>query len=223
MSSNISVNLNKLSIGMKNPFQFVYDKKIDEGISLLSKNFTGKAFRLCNFWFDTIPVEFKPIKYLEVGILYGANAVSVANSYALHPESEIHCIDPWDKYDEYNNDNPYPDTSIYDDFMKNVETSGSKDKFKIYKDYSYNIISKLNNDTFDMIYIDGNHSQISVLEDAVVCFRKLKKNGYLIFDDINWQTPSSSLQFFLEVYKEYIKVLYDDYCQLIVQKLDSPR
>jgi hypothetical protein len=206
-----------------NPLQASYDKKAKEGLSLLSKDFKGTAFRLCNFWFDTIPVEFKPIKYLEVGILYGANAISVANSYALHPESEIHCIDPWDKYDEYGKDNPYPDTNIYNTFIKNVETSGSKDKFKIYKDYSYNIISKLNNDTFDMIYIDGNHGQISVLEDAVLCFRKIKKNGYIIFDDINWTEQSTSLHYFLEVYKDYITILYDNLCQLIIQKRDSPR
>ena len=37
-----------------------------------------------------------------------------------------------------------------------------------------------------MLYIDGNHNLSSILEDAVLCYRKLKPNGYLIMDDVDW-------------------------------------
>ena len=34
------------------------------------------------------------------------------------------------------------------------------------------------------IYINGNHNLSNILEDAVLCYRKLKPNGYFIIEDI---------------------------------------
>lgn len=47
--------------------------------------FQGNAYRLANNWFSAIPLsEFaeKPITYLEIGVHYGANLISVCKSYA---------------------------------------------------------------------------------------------------------------------------------------------
>jgi len=54
-------------------------------------------YRLANNWFNTINVHdyiIKPINYLEIGTLYGANILSVANTYGLHDDSKLYCIDP---------------------------------------------------------------------------------------------------------------------------------
>lgn len=51
------------------------------------KNFVGVKYRLATNWFlhiDLNKYKNKPINYLEIGTFYGANLLSVANSYCYH-------------------------------------------------------------------------------------------------------------------------------------------
>ena len=159
-------------------------------------NFEGTSYRLANNWFHHINLDNyknKPINYLEIGTFYGANILSVANSYGLHYDSKLYCIDPWEDYDdypEYKNEQP----SIYNSFLKNIENSGAREKIIINRGYSNNEIPKFENDFFDIIYIDGNHEPEYVLEDAVLSFRKLKKGGIMIFDDYGWGGPDLTIR-----------------------------
>jgi predicted O-methyltransferase YrrM len=155
------------------------------------KNFVGTQYRIASNWFSKMNVnEYrdKPINYLEIGAFYGANILSVAESYGAHPESKMYCVDPWEDYAEYP-EYKNQQASIYDTFVGNVERSGNKDKIVVKRGYSNMEIPKLPDDFFDIIYIDGNHEPEYVLEDAVLSFRKLKKNGILIFDDYGWGGP----------------------------------
>src|SRR3990167_8164115 len=84
--------------------------------------FKGTRYFLSDMWFNVIDLtEFinRPINYLEIGTFYGANLFSVANSYGIHLESKLHCIDPWDQYsdyDEYINQH----SDIYSTFVKTL-------------------------------------------------------------------------------------------------------
>ena len=154
-------------------------------------NFVGVQYRLANNWFNAVDIKkFKdtPINYLEIGTFYGANILSVANTYGLHNDSKLYCIDPWEDYDEYPEYKNHQ-TSIYNAFIENIENSGVKDKIIINRGYSNLEIPKFKDEFFDIIYIDGNHEPEYVLEDAVLSFRKLKKNGIMIFDDYGWGVP----------------------------------
>jgi len=154
-------------------------------------NFVGTQYRLANNWFNHINISNysdKPINYLEIGTVYGANILSVANTYGLHKDSKLYCIDcidPWEDYDDYP-EYKNQQSSIYESFIHNIENSGVKDKIIINRGYSNLEIPKFQDDVFDIIYIDGNHEPEYVLEDAVLSFRKLKKNGIMIFDDYGW-------------------------------------
>ena len=154
-------------------------------------NFDGTQYRLANNWFNILNVnnyKNKEINYLEIGAFYGANLISVAKTYGLHENSKLHCVDPWEdyqEYPEYKNEQP----TIYGKFINNIQNSGIKDKVIINRGYSNLEIPKFQDDFFDIIYIDGNHEPQYVLEDAVLSFRKLKKNGIMIFDDYGWGGP----------------------------------
>jgi hypothetical protein len=162
---------------------------MEESLNLINlTGFEGKYWRLANNWFFYAPLEEfreRPIKYLEIGTLYGANLITVAQSYGLHPESKLHCVDPWEdyeEYDEYKGEQP----SIYEQFNKNIEIFGIKEKLEIKRGYSHKVVPEFEDEYFDLIYIDGNHEPEYVLEDAVLSFRKLKKGGIMIFDDYGW-------------------------------------
>jgi predicted O-methyltransferase YrrM len=157
----------------------------------MPNNFNGVKYRLSKNWFSKINIhqyKEKPINYLEIGTFYGANILSVAESYGLHNDSKLYCIDPWEDYQEYPEYKNEQD-KIYNRFLENIENSGVKDKIIINRGYSNSIVPTFSDNFFDIIYIDGNHEPEYVLEDAVLSFRKLKKNGIMIFDDYGWGGP----------------------------------
>jgi predicted O-methyltransferase YrrM len=184
------------------------------------KNFSGTQYRLANNWNGIVPMLNQPIKYLEIGTFYGANLLSVAASYGLHPESELHCIDPWEDYEGYP-EYKTKQESIYETFVKNVERSGAEHKINVHRGYSNSEIPKFADDYFDLIYIDGNHEPEYVLEDAVLSFRKLKKNGIMIFDDYGWGGPDLTqrgIDGFLSGYHKKIVKLGEKQTQVFIQK-----
>jgi predicted O-methyltransferase YrrM len=68
-------------------------------------------------------------------------------------------------------------------FQHNLEASGQKDKITVMRGCSHTEVIKLEDKSFDIIYIDGNHASEYVCEDGVLAFRKLKVGGVMIFDD----------------------------------------
>jgi predicted O-methyltransferase YrrM len=186
--------------------------------------FEGVVYKLANNWLSTIKVfEYisRPIQYLEIGTFYGANLISVSQTYGSHPESKLYCVDPWTDYSEYPE---YKDqqSTIYTSFQKNIKTAGIEDKVVVKRGFSHIIVPTFPDEYFDIIYIDGNHEPEYVMEDAVLCFRKLKKNGIMIFDDYGWGGPdltTRGIDGFLSGYHKRIKHLGMETYQVFVQKL----
>ena len=186
-------------------------------------NFEGVQYRLADNWFPIIEInEYKdrPINYLEIGTFYGANILSVANSYGLHNDSKLYCIDPWEDYEDYPE---YKNTqqTIYNLFMNNVEKSGQAHKIIINRGYSNNMVPQFQDSFFDIIYIDANHEPEYVLEDAVLSFRKLKVGGMLIFDDYGVGGPDltkKGIDGFLSGYHKRITYLGEKITQVFIRK-----
>tara|TARA_X000000950_G_scaffold288827_1_gene407694 strand:+ start:949 stop:1524 length:576 start_codon:yes stop_codon:yes gene_type:complete len=188
------------------------------------KNFEGVKYRLADNWLSYINASDyndKKINYLEIGAFYGANIISVANIYGLHNDSKLYCIDPWEDYDEYP-EYKNEQSTIYNKFISNIENSGFKDKIIINRGYSNSEIPKFQDDFFDIIYIDGNHEPEYVLEDAVLCFRKLKKNGIMIFDDYGWGGPDltkKGIDGFISGYHKRLNILGLRDSQVFLKKI----
>jgi hypothetical protein len=196
---------------------------VDNPYYIKKDNFEGIQYRLANWWFNKVNLDDykdRPIKYLEIGTFYGANLLSVADSYGLHKDSKLYCIDPWIDYEQYTE---YKDEQsiIYNGFLKNIEASSVKDKFVVCRGYSNCEVPKLEDDFFDIIYIDGNHDPDYVMEDAVLCFRKLKKNGIMIFDDYTEGNPHLTqygIDGFLHGFHKKITVLGLENGQVYIKK-----
>lgn len=191
---------------------------------MLPASFKGTAYRLADNWFGMIPVDHfktRPIRYAEVGTFYGANVLSVLNTYASHPESIVHCIDPWidyAEYPEYKGQQP----SIYETFCENLQASGHESKTVVHRGFSRDELPKLEDGTFDIIYIDGNHEPEYVLEDAVLAFRKLRVGGYMVFDDYGWGGPDLTkrgIDGFLNGYHKRISILGQRNSQVVVRRV----
>jgi predicted O-methyltransferase YrrM len=175
-------------------------------------SFKGVKYRLADNWIKIVNIkdyENKKINYLEIGCYYGANIISVEQTYGKHKDSRLYGVDPWEDYAEYTE---YKNTqeNTYQTFSENIKNSGNKEKFIAKRGYSNEVIPTFSDNFFDIIYIDGNHEPDYVLEDAVLCFRKLKKGGLMIFDDYGWGGPDltkAGIDGFLRGFHKKIEVL----------------
>lgn len=188
---------------------------------MLPEEFRGTVYRLADNWFSFIQQPNIPIRYLEIGAFYGANLLSVASSYGKHNGSVLTAVDPWIDYNEYPEYKGQQE-SIYDIFCSNISSSPHKDKIAVRRGYSHEVIPTLEDNSFDIIYVDGNHEPEYVLEDGVMVFRKLKVGGYLIFDDYGWGGPDLTqcgIDSFVRGYHKRIKVIGTKDSQVFIQKI----
>jgi hypothetical protein len=200
----------------------IRNNKIINKQKIVLDNFSGTQYRIAHNWFSHIDLnnyKDKPINYLEVGVFYGANLLSVAKSYGLHKDSKLYCIDPWEDYQEYFEYKNYQKT-IYETFINNVENSGSKEKIIINRGYSTTEIPKFDDNFFDIIYVDANHEEKYVLQDAILSFEKLKVGGMMIFDDYNdcWMGTKNAINSFISSYNNSITYLGLKDTQIFIRK-----
>jgi predicted O-methyltransferase YrrM len=196
--------MNNYQFGVPMEYHYAIQKRIED--------FPGVQFRLAYSWgvfFDRENFKSRPIQYLEIGAFHGANLLSFAQTFGTHPETKLHCIDPWEDHEEYSEYKGQQEGNfkIFKDVLR---TNNLEEKTIIHRGYSNQQIPLLEDNYFDIIYIDGNHNPENVLEDAVLSFRKLKQGGFLIFDDYDWQGPDmtqAGIHAFLRGYHRRIQVL----------------
>lgn len=131
----------------------------------------------------------------------------------LNPSSKSVVIDPFEKSLTHGDS--------YDTFKQNL--TEHLDKITILKGFSDDILPTLEKESFDIIYIDGDHTAEAAFKDGVNSFPLLKKDGILIFDDYlwhgtnygmhfhanvgNWNNPFTGVNCFYFQYKEKIQIL----------------
>ena len=143
---------------------------------------------------------------LEIGSYEGRSALFFAN---LFKDSQITCVDTWSGSDEHNDDF----TKIENNFDLNVNELSKKNKINKIKSTS-NIFFDNNNNYYDFIYVDGDHSNEQVFKDLENSWACLNNNGYLLIDDYMWwyykdlkKNPASAINIFINKNKKNIKKL----------------
>lgn len=53
-------------------------------------------------------------------------------------------------------------------------------------------------ESINILHIDGNHTEQIALADAKMFLPKVKKGGYIWFDDVNWSSTNKAVQFLTE-------------------------
>lgn len=169
-------------------------------------------------WTQFIPIRDQPIQYLEIGVLHGVNAVHILQTYGSHPDSKLHCVDPWEDYHEYS-EYKNQQTQNYSNFLWNMKNSGFPDKFVVHRGYSENVVPTFDDNFFDLVFIDGNHETKYVYNDAVMSLSKTKPGGYIVFDDYDWKDTKLGIETFLKDYSAQIKLVGNTKFQYFIQKI----
>jgi predicted O-methyltransferase YrrM len=203
-----------------------------------------KNYEFTNNWFDfhakptwdQLLPQINPNKFLEIGSYEGASTCYLIEK-AGHRDIEIHCIDTWTGGVEHSEINM---SLVEERFINNTQVAksnvpGTVELFA-HKGLSDIVLAQLlasgKQNYFDFIYVDGSHQAPDVLCDALLSFRLLKNNGYMVFDDYLWQEPLSygtdpircpkpAIDAFTNIYCRKIRILSAPLYQLYIQKISD--
>lgn len=173
-------------------------------------------FKFTTDWFlHNIPsfnsvFKHKVNKILEIGSYEGRSTVYWINKW-LTDNGTITVVDPRFKYE-----------ALKEPFLHNVSLALKENQnLIIHGDTSENIVNNLK-EKYDLIFIDGDHSENSVYNDSTMSWGKLKKGGLLFFDDYEWSPEGSDdkptkrgIDRFLKEFNQKYKLRYMGYSVIL--------
>lgn len=148
---------------------------------------------------------------VEIGVYKGSSLFSFAEVLEKIGGNIIG-IDPWSFEMSKNelSDKAY-ENYIYDELLKGQETFDVfyEEVLEIIKNNdlseTISLIRKPSQDVFidfepesiDILHIDGNHNEMNVSRDILLYTHLVKKGGYIIMDDSNWESVKNGINNFL--------------------------
>lgn len=146
------------------------------------------------------------VNALEIGSYMGMSSMVILKNLASN--GKLTCIDPWPKTN--NSENP-----LYKIFKRQIKRSGYDDRIKIIRDFSTSKDLPLE-DSYDFIFVDGDHSYEGLKNDWTIVTQKLTINGIVCLHDTKKVNENilGSVKFFNEN-------IINDKNFLIVEQLHS--
>lgn len=176
-------------------------------------------------WEEFLPaLASKKINAIEIGSYEGRSTVWLLENVLLNKKSHITCIDTFEGSVEHVSKGADM-KSVEDKFDLNIKASGKRDRVTKIKGKSQEILRTFPLDSADFIYVDGSHEAKDIMEDAILGWRLLRKDGIMIFDDYPWKlTPESThnpkiaIDGFLYLFQGEYKIIFIKY-SVMIQKL----
>jgi hypothetical protein len=138
-----------------------------------------EAYGVKNFENLKTIIDIKnPINFLEIGC-YEGNCHLWMYKNILNSDSKSTVVDP---FGNGTGNSQHPDA--YNIFTQNLKEY--LEKITILRGCSNNMLPSLNNNNFDIIYIDGDHTSEQTYKDGIMSWSLLKNGGIMIFDDYLW-------------------------------------
>lgn len=117
----------------------------------------------------------------EIGVWKGGFSRRILKKNPKH----LYLIDPW-QHQDYNGRWYSIGQMKMDTIYRKINKEYSNlDNVTIIKDFSENVVFEEN--YFDLVYIDGNHSYKYVLKDLNHYYKFMKNKSYLTGDDYGWK------------------------------------
>jgi predicted O-methyltransferase YrrM len=149
---------------------------------------------------------------LEIGVAYGYHADFLCTALL---NIQYVGVDPYlanyDANDIFSNDVQRlfneKDPQLVMDRLFNIVSSNLQ-KFdgraKLLREKSWDAAARFEDNSLDLVYIDGDHTYQGVVKDLASWFPKVRKGGIICGDDIGWPGVKRAVdEFFLRLGKDY--------------------
>jgi Methyltransferase domain len=169
-----------------------------------------------NFAYNLGPLTQQPVRMLQIGAYTGDATLWLVENIMQHPDSVLIDVDTWEGSDEPSHHGMDWGTveQVYD---AKTFTARSQRKVIKFKGTSDNFF-KSNQELYDFIYIDGDHTAYGVIKDAVSAYECLNVGGIIAFDDYQWSAglgatrePRLSIDAFTQIYSDRVAIIVDGY------------
>ena len=138
-------------------------------------------YKFTNDWTHTkfiesnLPTDNINTRCLEIGAFEGRTTLILSKYFDY-----VDVVDPWKDYWDITDA-----SEAYERFKHNTQECNN---VAVYRDESSKTLPFLNHYTYDLIYIDGDHSADAVYNDIKMSCNLLKENGVIIVDDYKEKT-----------------------------------
>ena len=177
--------------------------------------FSGNIENWQKIFAETNKKNGDPLRILEIGCFEGRATTWLLDNMMDHPKSVIFCIDTFRGSHEHN---PSQVGEMEQKFQFNMGVSRWPEKVRLLKGDSRFVLPALCRDSqaFDIVYVDGSHATLDVVNDGIYSLHLLKPGGVIIFDDYNWTDPvfgnqpvKKAVDFLDQSYPKYMKRIHD--------------
>lgn len=161
------------------------------------------------------------LRFLEIGSFEGNSACWLLDNVLTGDDSTVTCIDLF----------PSRAEALFDE---NIGKTGAAGKVIKLKGDSKEILPTLSRGAFDFVYVDGSHTAVDTLEDAILAWKLVRPGGLLVFDDYTisenrmlailspgTEQTGVAVDAFLKVYKGQYELLRSDN-QVVIEKVAPP-
>lgn len=150
------------------------------------------------------------LRFLQIGVFAGDASLWMLENILTGDKSMLFDVDTWQGSDIaiYSSFDMVQVESIYDSRISSYTNVTKR------KQSSTTFLENVT-ETFDFIYVDGDHTSEGVYSDARLSWPLLKPGGILAFDDYTWvhesgdafKTPQPAIDIFLEEMKGELQIL----------------
>lgn len=121
---------------------------------------------------------------VEVGVASGDYSKILLEA---NPQMKLYGVDPWVKYPGYND---YRLKATFEKmYNRTITQTRNYDNYKIIRKFSVEAAKDFEDESVDFVYLDGNHSGKSVLEDLETWFPKMRAGGIMAGHDFSGRFP----------------------------------
>lgn len=180
-------------------------------------------------WFDKYLDEYRGqdnLRFLQIGTYTGDASEWLCREILTGKNCVLVDVDTWKGSDErLHKELDFSEVEAYYD--KRMEKYPQAVK---HKGRSSDYLIAAEKESFDFIYVDGDHTAAAVIEDGILGWRALRQGGIMVFDDYRWSHrekderywPMPAIDFFVKYYvRRENCFIYpvDDLVQMWVKKL----
>lgn len=162
-----------------------------------------KAEKMMDLIFDTHPQVC-----VEIGVFGGSSIYPTASALKYLGSGVVYAIDPWSREEclkgyaptdpNYIWWNQVDQEKIYQGFEAMLQRFELTPYSKTLRMTSREALAQFEDESIDILHIDGNHTEQIALADAKMFLPKVKKGGYIWFDDANWKSTNKATMYLNE-------------------------